>query len=180
MRFSSTLLPISTCASSSFPSLILQRFTRGHAIWWHVLHFAICRELHSQKNWLEIVILHRQLPPFTSVSILPSLFRKLSMHILDFSFLLLKLKAWRLGESTDRNLFFSLWMLHDGLFNGSVKVGTFSVVAKISSSLSIKRRARPICLCDIFQIIQGVKSHALYTSFYLFGSLILLEDTLNL
>ena len=105
MSFSNTLLPMSTCASSWIPSLVLQRFRRGHTIWWRVLRFTICRELHSQENWFEMVILYRQLPCFTSSSTLLSFFRKLSMETLDFSsFAFLKI-ARKLCESNNLNLF---------------------------------------------------------------------------
>ena len=78
MRFSIPLLPMPNCASRWVPSLILQRFSRGHTIWWQVLRFAICRELHSQANWFEMATLYRQLPCFTSFSTLLSHFGKLS------------------------------------------------------------------------------------------------------
>ena len=105
MRFSIPLLPMPNCASRWVPSLILQRFSRGHTIWWQVLRFAICRELHSQENWFEMVILYRQVPCFTSSSTLLSLFRKLSVEILNFSsFAFLKI-ARKLCESTDHMLF---------------------------------------------------------------------------
>ena len=138
---------MSTCASSWVPSLVLQRFSRGHTIWWRVLRFAICRELHSQENWFEMVILYRQVPCFTSSSTLLSLFRKLSVEILNFSsFAFLKI-ARKLCESTDLNLYLAFGGCEEWLI-GIVEVGSSSVVAKISSFSSIKRCAGPICLRD--------------------------------
>ena len=137
---------MSTCASSWVPSLILQRFSRDHTIWWQVLRFAICRELHSLENWFEMVILYQQVSCFTSSSTLPSLFCKLSMETLDFSsFAFLNIsKALWINWSQSFLAFGGLekWL------NGSVEVGSSSVVAKISSSSSIKRCAGPICLRD--------------------------------
>ena len=140
----------------------MQRFSRGHTIWWQVLRFAICRELHSQENWFERVILYWQVTCFTSSSTLLSLFRKLSMEILDFSsFAVLKI-ARKLCESTDLNLFLALGGCKEWL-NGSIEVGSSSVVAKISSSSSIKRCAGPICLLDDLSGNSKMKSHVLCT-----------------
>ena len=111
MRFFNTLLPMSICTSSWFHSLISQRFSRSHTIWWQVLRFASCREPHSQENWFEMVIFHRQLPCFTSASTLLLLFSKLSMQILDFSSLAFLKIAQKFCKSTDLNLFFSRWRL---------------------------------------------------------------------
>ena len=139
---------MATCARSWFLSLILQRFSRSHKIWWQVLWLPIFRELHSQENWFEMVILYRHLPCFTSASTLLSPFRKLSMQILDFnSFAFLKI-ARKLCESTNLNLFFLAFRGCEERFNGSVEAGSSSVVVRISSSSSMKRCAHPICLRD--------------------------------
>ena len=143
---------MSTCASSWVPSLILQRFSRGHTIWWQVLRFAVCMELHSQENWFEMVMLYRKLPCFTSFSKLLSLFCKLSMEILDFSSFAFQKIAF--GSCVK-------WL------NGSVEVGSSSVVAKISSSSSIKRCAGTLCLRnDLSDNSRGEGSRPVHLSIY--------------
>ena len=139
---------MSTCASSWFSSLLLQRFSRSHTIWWQGIRFAICRELHSQENWFEMVILYRQLPCFTSASTLLSLFRKPSVQILDFSSFVVFFKLLKSFVNQLISIFFLAFGGCEEWLNGSVKAGSSSVVAKISSSSSKKRCARPICLRD--------------------------------
>ena len=101
----------------------------------------------SQESWFGIVILYRQLPCFTSASTQLSLFRKPSMQILDFSSFGFFEIARELCESTDLNLFLAFGGCEEWL-NGSVEAASSSVVAKVSSSSSIKECACPICLLD--------------------------------
>ena len=163
MRFSNTLLPMSAYASRWVPSLKLQRFSRGHTIWWQILRFVICRELHSQENWFEMVILYQQLPCFTSSWTLLSLFRKLSMEILDFSSFTFS-KIARIFVNKLISIFFLTLGGCEEWFSGSVEVVSSSVGAKISCCSSIKQCAGLICLRDDFPIIQEVKGHVLCTS----------------
>ena len=134
---------MSTCASS----WVLSIHSRCHTIRCQVLRFAICWELHSQENWFEMVILYWKLPCFTSSSTLLSLFRKVSIEILDFgSFAFLKI-ARKFCESTNLNLLLAFAGC-EKWFNGSVEVGSSSAGAKTFSYSSIKQCAGPICLRD--------------------------------
>ena len=134
---------MSTCASS----WVLSIHSRCHTIRCQVLRFAICWELHSQENWFEMVILYWKLPCFTSSSTLLSLFRKVSIEILDFgSFAFLKI-ARKSCESTNLNLLLAFAGC-EKWFNGSVEVGSSSAGAKTFSYSSIKQCAGPICLRD--------------------------------
>ena len=91
-----------------------------------------------------------------------SLFRKLSTEILDFSSSAVLKIDRKLCESTDLNLFLALGRCKEWL-NGSIEVGSSSVVVKISSSSSIKRFTGPIYLRDDLSDNSKVKSHVLCT-----------------